>query len=307
MFLRFILFTFLSALLFTVQASSQSQESSDCDPLAETLLEGMKQKTSKQIKKQKRLDRLRASFIGGLNTYLNDPEYRVLILGRHGHAIQEHKEKVIDPVSGKKVPGPLDRTRDLDERGKRDVKNLTELMSDLGLQKSVVFVSDAVRVEETGRAIYAGIQHADKKIIVDKSLYYTETVLKDIFQKLLSTDYSDTRHAIYVGHGKTTMQAFKTLSGSDEAVNPTAGVMAIAIKTSSWQDFKSGVHNEVHVFAMSPKGSHMTGLESAQTESLESYMPGQEEFLESATVPRDSEEEMEYAEFTRKNFSWDFE
>ncbi len=199
--------------------------------------------------------------ISSLKTYLDDPSYKVLFFVRHGHAEQAGKEKILDAATGKPMVNPLDRARELDKRGKKYVGRLADTLAEFSFGKTVVLVSNATRVRETGTAIFNGLDAASKTLVVDRDLYYVEDVRSAIFQRILNGQSNDVRHVVYVGHGKSTMAAFMQFAGSDEAFNPTAGVMAVAVKTPSWESFNRDVHTDVHVFAWSPKETHRTGLE----------------------------------------------
>ena len=52
-------------------------------------------------------------------------------------------------------------------------------------------------------------------------------------------------------------KVFLNISGRENAFIPTAGVMALAIKSDSWESFYKGQHEDVHVFTWSPRQTHM--------------------------------------------------
>jgi hypothetical protein len=62
-------------------------------------------------------------------------------------------------------------------------------------------------------------------------------------------------------------KVFLKISGQDKAFIPTAGVLALAIKTDSWESFYKNQHDGVHVFTWSPRGTEMLECVRAVEES----------------------------------------
>lgn len=196
----------------------------------------------------------RLDYVTQLNTFLQDPSYRVVFFARHAHAEQE----------GKKVEGK-DKFRKLDARGIADAAALGQTLSVLTFDKVVMLTSSATRTHDTARAIEREMNAAGVTIVADDAFYHVP--VKRYFKYLRECEeHQDTRHAFIVGHNSAMTKVFLKLSGGNAAFIPTAGVMALAVKSDSWNHLYTRDHTDVHVFTWSPKGTEM--LESAS--SLES-------------------------------------
>jgi phosphohistidine phosphatase len=193
----------------------------------------------------------RLQFVTDLNTYLNDPEYRVVFFARHAHAVQE----------GKKVDGQ-DQFRELDAKGIADAAMLGHSLSGLNFNDVVMVTSSATRTHETAKAIAREISANSIRMVAEDQFYHVP--VKNYFKYLRNTEeLQDTRHAFIVGHNSAMTKVFLKISGRENAFIPTAGVMALAVKAGSWESFYKGQHQDVHVFTWSPRETHV--LESVMS------------------------------------------
>ena len=133
-----------------------------------------------------------------------------------------------------------------------------------------------------------------KKVEFGTELYYAD-VEAEMKERLQRPENANVDHAFFWGHGKSTMALFKKLTGANEAFNPTAGMMVVAIKTKDWDSFFNAEHSEVKMFAWSPRETHqidglddnVNGLEGVQ---LESAFESLDESLESVRAADPIEE-----------------
>lgn len=238
-----------------------------------------------------------SSFITGIDAYLNNPEYKVLFLGRHGKASQKNKSTAAEKKDNLELQR-LDKLRPLKKSGSDAAMELSEILSQLSFRNVRMWGSDALRVRQTAEPTYMNINAQNKEMTFGSDLYYAnvEAVMKE---RLTRPENANVDHAFFWGHGKTTNALFKKLSGAEEVFNPTAGMMVVAIKAKTWREFFENQNVEAHIFAWSPKGSHVIKMENAYAESaLESLesVPA----LESFSLPQNDQ----YVEITKSNFSW---
>jgi phosphohistidine phosphatase SixA len=197
----------------------------------------------------------RLKYISDLNVFLSDPSYRVVFFARHAHAEQ----------GGKKVDGQ-DKFRELDEQGKADAAHLGRVLSELKFDNVIMVASSATRTHETAKAIANAIETKSTSIVAEDRFFHTP--VKEYFKFLReSEDLQDTRHAFIVGHNSAMTKVFLKISGQEKAFIPTAGVLALAIKADSWENFYKNQHDEVHVFTWSPRGTEMLECVRATYES----------------------------------------
>jgi len=235
----------------------------------------------------------KVGFVTGLNHYLNNPEYKVIFLVRHGHAVQEGKSsteaKMNDPELRR-----IDKARPLDNKGLKGARKLANVIAELVFGNVAMFASDAVRVRDTGLAVYDLMNAKNKSFTAEDSLYYADVEV-EMSRRLMRPQFRDVNHAFFCGHGKTTMALFKKLTGATVAENKTAGVMAVAIKAENWESFFQNKHSEVQIFSWSPKDTNVIGFES----TLES-LPGSMQESVSFGSPHDAE----YHQSVRSGVSW---
>lgn len=197
----------------------------------------------------------RLTFVSDLNRYLEDPSFRVVFFARHAHAEQE----------GKKIEGK-DKFRDLDEKGKADAAELGRTLSDLNFEDVVMITSSATRTHETAKAIAREISASSIALIAEDRFYHAP--VKNYFKFLRDSEsFQESRHAFIVGHNSAMTKVFLKISGRENAFIPTAGVMALAIKSKSWERFYKDQHEEVHVFTWSPRETHVLESMMADNES----------------------------------------
>lgn len=252
---------------------SQPTSSSDAlESLGDSLRNTAAAESARGAAENPSCDRLK--YVTDLNRFLLNPDYRVVFFARHAHAVQENKK-----VEGK------DKYRELDDQGKEDAAALGRTLSDLQFDKVVMVTSSATRTHETAKAIEREIKAHDIDIVADDRFYHVP--VKEYFKYLRETDsLQDTRHAFIVGHNAAMTKVFLKISGHEKAFIPTAGVLALAVKASSWENYYKNEHDEVHVFTWSPRGTEVleSSLECARMDvpseySMAQYTSASLEFL----------------------------
>jgi len=190
-------------------------------------------------------------FLEDLNNLMQNPNYKVVFFTRHAHAVQENKKH---PV--------LDRTRPLDEKGERDAEKLGETLSVLSFKDVIFLTSSATRTFMTAEHIIRMINAESFEVISSEKFYHVP--VKNYFEYLRYKSLHDRNHVFFVGHNSAMTKVLLKISGRPKAFIPTAGVMALAIKTDNWRSFYQESHDEVHVFTWSPRETHV--LESASVD-----------------------------------------
>ncbi|MEO0335187.1 MAG: hypothetical protein AAF202_02265 [Pseudomonadota bacterium] len=206
-----------------------------------------------------------------LNAKLLDPDFKVIVLGRHGKASQENKfpavERNADPEKMR-----LDIARPLAKKGQRAATQLSEVMSLLQFREAGMWGSYALRVESTARYTRDVLGERVKIYEFEQDLYYAD-VPAEMEQRLASEQGEALPHAFFWGHGKTTLALFKKLTGATDGFLPTAAVMIVAMKAGSWEQVFSGGAEQVEAYAWSPNKSHEIIGSAAPVSMLESAGP----------------------------------
>lgn len=252
-------------------------------------------------------------FVLQLNERMKDPEYKVLVLGRHGKASAENKFTAAERASSpKKVK--LDIKRPLAKKGKKAAKQLSAIMNLLEFRNVGMWGSYAQRVKETASFTINAL--GDRVLVseFEQELYYADVPL-EMSKRLVSDSGQSIDHAFFWGHGKSTLALFKALTGAEEGFLPTAAVMIVVLKANDWDQVFNGNSHEVEAYAWSPNNSHevqggyvpvsslesMAGLESAYESmgQLESF-PGSD--LRNATDPDEDDGFEEGEDFLPQRF-----
>ncbi len=203
---------------------------------------------------QKAVSEFNENQIERLNDRLQDPAFKVIVLGRHGRASQENKfnsvERNSDPA---KID--LDVERALSKKGLKSVKRLANLFSQLQFRDSGMWGSYAERVISTALPVKEQIGHRVKTFEFQQDLYYAD-VTQEMERRLITEFGEKLPHAFFWGHGKSTLELFKKLTGTKEGFLPTASVMFVALKAESWAQVFNGEAEKTEAFVWSPNGSH---------------------------------------------------
>jgi len=204
-----------------------------------------------------------------LNRRLNNPEYKVLLLARHGKASGKNKFSAAErQAAPNKVA--LDIQRPLKKKGLKGVKRLANLMSYLSFSEVGMWGSHANRVRNSARptieVLKVGVLKVAKFI---EKLYYAD-VPHEMQKHLCSEEHDKLAAAFFWGHGKTTLKLFKSLTATKEGFLPTAAVMIVALKADTWTQVFNGDSDQIEAYAWSPNKSHQASGGDVPVASLES-------------------------------------
>lgn len=193
-------------------------------------------------------------FIQSLNEKLQDKDYKVLVLARHGKASQENKFTSFERAAdSSKVD--LDLQRPLAKKGKHSAKQLSKLIEKLDFRKVGMWGSYAERVQNTARPIKEILGKKVKVFEFERDLYYAD-VAAEMESRLVSEMGENLPHAFFWGHGKSTLELFKRLTGTETGFLPTAGMLIIVLKAKTWSEVFDNQASEVEAYAWSPNNSH---------------------------------------------------
>ncbi len=132
-----------------------------------------------------------------INSRLIDPDYKVLVLGRHGKASAVNKftaaEREVDPEKVK-----LDIERPLAKKGKKAAKELAEIFAEMKLRDVGMWGSFAKRVKKTAGYTIKLLGDKVKIKSFEEGLYYVD-VPKEMEARLTAVEASGISHAFFGG------------------------------------------------------------------------------------------------------------
>jgi len=202
-----------------------------------------------------------------LNFRLVDPNYKVLVLARHGKAMPRNKFST-EVVRNNPKKARLDKKRPLLKRGKESAMRLSHVLGQLSFQNVGFWGSDAKRVKSTAKPTKKMLGNRLVFKSFEKDLYYAD-VPTEMHTRLTSDTGESISHAFFWGHGDTTVQLVKELTGANFGFLPTGGVMIIAVKADTWEQAFQAAHGDTEIYTWSPNGTHY--IQSLDTKPIEKF------------------------------------
>ncbi len=135
-------------------------------------------------------------------------------------------------------PSASDFERKLNKRGKRDAPFMGARLAKYDLMPDAVYASPAKRARKTALAVTKEIGFPKEKIIFDETLYtFGMRELFQVIQRIPNKENS----IFLVGHNYAITDLAVTLTGAPIDNVPTAGIVGIELKISTWKDVAPGV------------------------------------------------------------------
>ena len=141
-----------------------------------------------------------------------------------------------------KYAGLDDMDRPLNRRGNRDAPLMGEFLAARGCRPDTIFTSPALRALRTAEAIAAGIDYAQRRIVLDARLYHADT--DDLLDAVKSMDAS-LGWVACVGHNPGLTDLANILGRKRIDNVPTAGVVEIRFGCDRWADVDHTEPNSV--------------------------------------------------------------
>lgn len=199
-----------------------------------------------------------------LNDRLQNSKYKVIVLARHGKASEENKfsseEREMDPF---KIQ--LDIERPLAKKGEEAAKKLAHVFQQLKFRDLGMWGSQAHRVVRTALPSMVALGHRVKTFEFQEELYYAD-VTAEMKKRLVSQFGENLPHAFFWGHGKSTLELFKHLTGATDGFLPTSSVLIVTIKADSWSQVFNEKGTDIESFGWSP--NQTLRVEGAKIQSL---------------------------------------
>lgn len=134
-------------------------------------------------------------------------------------------------------PGAADFDRKLNKRGKRDAPFMAEKLADRGVHADLIISSPAKRAKKTARYMAKGIGYESGKIYYTAEAYSFSA--KDLFEIIRKID-DKYDQVLFVGHNYGITDFAEQLTGETLMSIPTAGIVAMTSKITSWSEIRPG-------------------------------------------------------------------
>ncbi len=149
---------------------------------------------------------------------------------KHLYLIRHAKSSWSDPTAS-------DFERKLNKRGKRDAPFMGSRLAKYEIIPDAIYASPAKRARKTALAVAKKIGFPQGNITFDDTLYtFTIAELFGVVQNI-----SDKENVVFiVGHNYAITDLAVTLTGASIENVPTAGIVGIDLKITSWKDVSPG-------------------------------------------------------------------
>ena len=138
--------------------------------------------------------------------------------------------------------GAIDRERELDEQGIKELKSIGQQMVASGMRPNVILTSGARRAIDTAKHIREVFGLLVNVIDIREELYNTD--LHKILEILQSLP-DEKNSVMLIAHNQGITDLLESITNSEYKDFPNAGLVVIELRLRHWKDIESNVGREI--------------------------------------------------------------